>query len=214
LAFKKIGNSLYVTSKTKLRGDNLVSRVIKLRNVKAKEIRDMVHNILNTITVSEDTNSIMVLGTEEEIRKVQNIVKKVDVPQAQVLLECRIIEINKDALKNLGIEWSSSLNASFQESKRPSTFDTTQAAAGFPLKVFSLARNPLQFEATLNMLEQDDLAKTLSNPRIITMNNKMAEIFVGDRIPYTITTFAGGVATTEVQICGARDQASHYTIYH
>jgi type II secretory pathway component GspD/PulD (secretin) len=199
LAFKRIGDSLFVTSKERIRGDSLISRIIKLRNVKASDIKSMAHNILESITVSEDTNSIMVLGTEEEIRKVENIVKKIDLPQPQVLLECRIIEINKDAMKNLGIDWSSTLTANFQESKRPSTFSTTQTPAGSALQVYSLARSPLQFEATLNMLEQDNLAKTLSSPRIITMNNQKAEIFVGDRIPYTITTFAGGVATTEVQ---------------
>ena len=49
------------------------------------------------------------------------------------------------------------------------------------------------------MLENDNKAKILSNPRVITLNNQQSEIFVGDRIPYTITTVAGGVATTEVR---------------
>jgi len=199
LAYKRIGDSLFVTTKEKLRGDNLIYRIIKLRNIKAEDVKSMAHDIVNTITVSADTNSIIVMGTEEEIGKVEDIVKKMDVPQPQVLLECRIIEINKDAMKNLGVDWSSAITTNFQEADRPTTFGTTQSPIGQAFKLYSIARSPLQFENTLNLLEQDDLAKTLSNPRIITMNNQKAEIFVGDRIPYTITTFAGGVATTEVQ---------------
>jgi type II secretory pathway component GspD/PulD (secretin) len=39
----------------------------------------------------------------------------------------------------------------------------------------------------------------LANPRISTLNGKDAEIFVGDQVPYTVTTVTGGVATTEVR---------------
>ena len=49
------------------------------------------------------------------------------------------------------------------------------------------------------MLENQNKAKILSNPRVTTLNDKEAEIFVGDRIPYTITNVTGGVATTDVR---------------
>jgi type II secretory pathway component GspD/PulD (secretin) len=125
--------------------------------------------------------------------------KKMDVPQPQVILEAKIIEINKNALKNLGINWSQSITANFQEIKRPVSFNNVQSYVGSAFKIYSLARNPLQFTTVLEMLENDNLAKTLSNPRIITMNNQQAEIFVGDEIPYTVTTVTNGVAINDVR---------------
>lgn len=199
LAFKRVGNSLFVTTKDRIRADNLTTRVIKLRYIKASEVKTMTHNLLETINVSEDTNSLVVVGTADEIKKIEDLVRRVDVPQPQVILEAKIIEINKDALKDLGVDWSDTITTSFQESGRPTTFADTEDAPGSAFKLYSFARNPIQFDAVIRVLENDNKAKVLSNPRIITLNNQESEIFVGDRIPYTITTVTGGVATTEVR---------------
>ncbi len=200
LAFKQIGDSLFVSTQARFRNENLSTRLIKLRHVKAAEIKDMAKGVLETINISEDSNSIVVVGTSEEIKRVEDLVKRIDMAKPQVVLEARIIEINKDALKDLGIDWSDSIATSFQENNRPVTFANTESSSGSsPLKVFSFSRNPAQFDMVIRMLENDNKAKVLSNPRIVTLNNQQAEIFVGDRIPYTITTVTGGVATTEVR---------------
>ncbi len=199
LAFKKVGQSLFVTTKERIHNENLLNRVIKLRYIKAQEIKTMTHNVLESINVSEDTNSLVVVGTADEIKKVEDLVKKVDVPQPQVVLEAKIIEINKDALKDLGVDWSDAITTSYQESGRPATFSNVEDSPGQVFKLYSFARNPIQFDAVIRMLENNNKAKVLSNPRIMTLNNQESEIFVGDRIPYTITTVAGGVATTEVR---------------
>ncbi len=49
------------------------------------------------------------------------------------------------------------------------------------------------------MLENQNKAKVLSSPSITTLNGKESKIFVGDRIPYTVTNVTGGVATTDVR---------------
>jgi general secretion pathway protein D len=51
----------------------------------------------------------------------------------------------------------------------------------------------------IKILENQNKAKVLSNPRVTTLNNKEAEIFVGDRVPYTVTSITGGVATSDVR---------------
>ncbi len=199
LAFKKIGNSLFVTSKERVHGDNVTAQLINLRYIKSEDVKEMAHNLVNTINVSKEGNAIMVVGTPEEINKIVAMVKKMDRPQPQVILEAKIIEVNKNAMKSLGINWSNSITANFQETNRPVSFDNVQNSIGSALKIYSLGRSPLQFSTILEMLENDNLAKTLSNPRIITMNNKQAEIFVGDKIPYTVTTITNGVAVNDVE---------------
>ncbi len=200
LAFKQIGDSLFVSTTERFRNENLTTKLIKLRHIKAAEVKEMTKGVLESINISEDSNAIVAVGTSEEIKRVEGLVKKIDVAKPQVILEAKIIEINKDALKDLGIDWSDSIATSFQENNRPVTFANTESSNGSsPLKVFSFSRNPAQFDMVIKMLENDNKAKILSNPRIITLNNQQSEIFVGDRIPYTITTVTGGVATTEVR---------------
>jgi len=199
LAYKKVGGSLFVTTKERLHSDTLITRLFKLRNVKASEIKSLVKSIIETVNVSEDTNSLYVLGSMDDIRKVEDLVKKVDVSQPQVVLEAQIIEVNRNAVKNLGVQWSQTISTNFQEAGRPVNFDNVQSSTGSPLKLYSMARSPVSFETTLQMLENDNKAKLLANPRIITLNNQESEIFVGDRIPYTVTIVSGGVITTEVR---------------
>jgi len=199
LGFKRIGDCLFISSKQKLRDQKLVSRVIRLRNISADQAKMMVKDLSAVINISDEINSLMVVGEPEEIIKVEAVLEKIDKPQAQVVLEAKIIEVNKDALRELGVDWSDEISIGYQEKGRPVEFSNVENTAGQAFKIFSMSRNPIQFNTTLKMLEQMNKAKVLSSPRVTTMNNKTAEIFVGDRIPYTVTTISGGVATSDVR---------------
>lgn len=199
LGFKRLGNSMYVMSRDKLKQQSVASLVIKLRNIKAREAKAMIADLIKVVNVSEEINSLIVIGQPDEIAKVQKVIKTIDRPQPQVVLEAKIIEVNKDALKDFGIDWSSQISLSYQEGGRPTTIPDTAAPLGKVFNIGSFERSPLSFTSLIKMLENKNLAKVLSNPRVTTMNDKEAEIFVGDRIPYTVTTVSGGVATTDVR---------------
>jgi type II secretory pathway component GspD/PulD (secretin) len=199
LGFKRIGNSLYITAKDKIREENIISRVIKLRNIKAEDAETMIEDLVDTVSSSEEINSIIVQGVPQKIVKVQEVIDEIDIPQPQVLLEAKIVEMNKDSLEELGIDWSDQLTLNYQESNRPTEFDTEEPKAENLLTMHTFQRSPVQLQSIIKMLENQNKAKVLSNPRVTTLNDNPAEIFVGDRIPYTVTTYEGGVATTEVR---------------
>jgi type II secretory pathway component GspD/PulD (secretin) len=198
LGFKRVGDSLFISSKDKLRNENLMTRVFKLRNISVEEAKVLINDVVDTINASPEINTLMVVGDPEQIAHVEKILKQVDVPQPQVVLEAKIIEIGKDALRDLGVDWSDSVTLSYQESGRPVDFANVEDAPANAFKIFSFSRNPIQLNAVIQMLENQNKAKVLSNPRIATLNDKKAEIFVGDRIPYTVTSISGGVATSDV----------------
>ncbi len=199
LGFKRVGDSLFVTLKEKITKENTVSKVIKLRNINVQEAKGMISELVKTVNVGEETNSLIVIGQPEEILRAESILKTIDRPQPQVILEARVIEVNRDALKDLGVDWSDTMNLSYQEANRPSTFGTTEDAPASPFQIYGFSRSPMQFSQIIKMLENQNKAKVLSAPRVSTLNNKEAEIFVGDRFPYTVTTISGGVATTDVR---------------
>jgi type II secretory pathway component GspD/PulD (secretin) len=58
-------------------------------------------------------------------------------------------------------------------------------------------------DATLQMLERDDKAEIISNPRITTADNKEAKILVGKKIPLVISDEAGN-AVTELTTIGVK----------
>lgn len=199
LGFKRVESSLFVTTKDKLKEQSVAYKVIKLRNVKAQEVKMMVSDLIKSVNVSEQINSLIVVGQPDEIAKVEGVVNAVDHAQPQVILEARIVEVNKDALKDLGVDWSDQLSMTYQESGRPVELPNIADASESVMNIGAFDRNPLTFTSIIKMLETQNKAKVLSNPRVTTMNEKEAEIFVGDRIPYTVTTVSGGVATTDVR---------------
>ncbi len=198
-----IGNNLFISSREKMKKAAILTRVFELRNINAEEAKALINSLVEVVNISKETNTLVVMAIPEDIKKVEEILKKVDVPQPQVILEAKIIEINSDAVKEIGVDWSDAVTFNFQESLRKLELCDPAVAVGSPFRVYRLAHSAVQLESVLNLLVENGDAKILSKPRITTVNNKEAEIFIGDKIPYTITTVTGGVASTEVRFTEA-----------
>ncbi len=200
-----VGNTLFISLEERIKEMGLVNRVIKLSNINAQDAEKLIENIAEEISFNKDINALIVTGTPSQIQEVERIIDEIDQPQPQVLLTARVVEVDRDSLKELGIDWSDSMTLNFQETKRPvdntgtSQIDTAQQAFRF----FRLSRDPFKFSAILKMLITQNKARILSNPQVTAMNEKEANIFIGDRVPYTITTVTGGVASTEVRFVEA-----------
>ncbi len=199
LGYKRVGDSLYATLREDLLQQSQTSRVFKLKNINVGQAKEFLGDMAKKIQSSPDLNSLIAVGQPEEIEKMERAINRIDQPQPQVVLEAKIIEISRDGLKDLGVDWSDQITTNFQEAGRPASFSNTESGHNEAIKLYSLARNPIQFSAVINMLENQNKAKVLSSPSVSTLNGKESQIFVGDRIPYTVTNVTGGVATTDVR---------------
>lgn len=52
-----------------------------------------------------ETNSLLIRGTLGQIQKVKNLVSEIDTPRRQIELSLWIIDIKKDELERLGVQW-------------------------------------------------------------------------------------------------------------
>ncbi|MCP4113948.1 MAG: type IV pilus secretin PilQ [Desulfobacteraceae bacterium] len=57
------------------------------------------------IMIDRHTHSLMVQGTSADIERVVKIIKELDKPVLQVLIEAQIVEANKDTARELGVQW-------------------------------------------------------------------------------------------------------------
>lgn len=199
LSSSLIGDILFISTQEKIRKGTFKTSVRELKNINVEDAKALIGNLVTTVNQSKGTNTVVMMGALEDITKVEEILDRIDVPQPQVLLEAKIIEINNDALQELGVDWSDQISIGVQETARPTTLSTTATADEGPMYLYKFARSAVQFNLILKMLENNNKAKVLSNPRVTTMNNKEAEIFIGDKIPYTVSIVSGGVITTEVR---------------
>jgi len=145
------------------------------------------------INTDASTNSIIAFGTPEQIDKVRLLLKELDVPYQQILLEAQVINLSKKASQSLGIDWSWS---SFPDPAQRT--DATKPGTTFPIAiltggdgfVYNFAVN-----AQLNALINNGDGKILARPNVMTFNGNKATIFIGDQLPIVTPSTTAGTTT-------------------
>jgi len=106
LSYEIIGNSILVANPAKLDKDvGVKPHVIHLKYANAEEVSKLLVNISEFITVDKTGNSILVSASPKKINEIEEIVKEIDIPAIQIMLEARLIEVSIKDEEELGIDW-------------------------------------------------------------------------------------------------------------
>jgi len=143
-----------------------------------------------TIGYDDRTNSLVVTGTPDQQSAVQALLRQLDVPIGQVVVQTLVVDITTTALTDLGIEWPSESGSA----STPFEFSEVSAPAAGSLAVQPILRDALF--AKIHAFLSNGMAKVLSDPRVATFDGQEALIFAGDQIPITNTTTAGNPPVT------------------
>lgn len=162
------------------------------------------------ISADPRTNTVIISDIRPRLVEMINVIKAVDHPTQQVLIEARIVEVRHDVAQALGIQWGGTGTA-ITSKEFPSTIkvgpstatnpgfvvDLGQtskilpgAAAGIGLSLGSLAKDVV-LDAQLTALETEGKLKILSSPKVTTMDNREAKIQSGSKIPYSTVSQDG-----------------------
>ena len=181
----------------------LVTKIIFVNNSNADEMRIALENIVSQrgmIAVDEGSNSLIINDIEKNIVKIESMVRELDKKTYQVDINAKLVEIDVEASRELGIDWAL-MNLS------SSTLDGTGSAevtANIPTSAARLTYGTVQswgeFAAVFKALEKNNKAKLISNPRITTMDNREASILVGKEIPLIVADEAGNPITELTKI--------------
>lgn len=157
-----------------------------------------------TITPDKATNSLVIMASPTDYQNLLQVIQKLDKRRRQVFVQALIAEISLDKLKDLGVKWgmfgtgSDGKNVSVVGQYDPQAviqqLITAFATSGFSSFLSSnLTSTPVNFAAVLQALQSNNVINVLSTPTILTSDNKEAEIFVGQNVPFlTQTTQATG----------------------
>lgn len=162
------------------------------------------------IIADERTNSLLIFATRPDMKMIKDIVAKLDVVLAQVLIEAVIVQVTLDDSHSLGISYlqgnPSHIGNSFQgigavnngtmlNSGNFISTAGTNAVGGLPSGfsyLANLGNNDL--DATVTALASSTKAKILQRPRIQTSHAVPASLFVGQQRPYPVSSYYGGGA--------------------
>jgi type IV pilus assembly protein PilQ len=228
---------------------DLATKIIPIHFANAKEMQESVKGLLTkkgSLTVDVRTNALVVRDYAWNMAKINEVVKELDSKTPQVMIEARIVEVNSNFTRELGVQWGGKIyeagsSGVFQATGAtrgaPSTTGSNALTGGTGLSGSNLAVNlpaavgvgsggalgfsfgnvasTLQLDLQLSAMEDTGQGKILSNPRVLTLNNKEAKISSGTEILIPTTsilstatsstsTTAGSTATTGVTTIDAK----------
>ncbi|GMT41600.1 MAG: hypothetical protein IEMM0002_0011 [bacterium] len=168
-----------------------------------------------TFSVFPKASMITAYGPQSMLDEVEKRIAEIDVPQKQIFIESRIVDISRNHSRSLGIQWGGYHNASNQfpysgsvnlsgsaDTASDATFGyivnqpaTDQTQSGVISTALNIAVQDITGTKLLNMrlsaLERAGKSKTLSNPKVTTINGVKAKIESGREIPYQTTSQYG-----------------------
>ena len=127
LSYEIIGNSILVANKSKLNSDvGVKPHVIHLEYANAEQVAELLKNITESITIDYSGNNLLVSASPKKINEIAEIVKEIDVPAIQVMLEARLIEVSLKNAQEFGIDWEKLASTSiiFAESGEPTAINS------------------------------------------------------------------------------------------
>lgn len=165
-----------------------------------------------SIAVDERTNHLLVQDTAAKLEQIRLMVKKLDVPVTQVLIESRIVVASSDFKEELGVKFGvskvntggaisgdmSGANSMFYNNapaNRTFAVDlpVANATGSIGMTIARLSQGTI-LDVELSALESEDEGEIIASPRVITANQKEAYIESGQEIPYQEASSAGNVS--------------------
>lgn len=164
-------------------------------DVVAEKLRARIDaNAVGSLTMDERSNQIIVRALPERREEVLKMIRTLDVPTKEVLVEARILQVVFKPQFDFGIDWEFDFqNTPFGELRKfdvTNTFTNSNTLSRF-FKLTGGAVATDDFTVTIRALKQVSDTKILSNPKILVTNNEEAKIHIGDTVPYIISTTSG-----------------------
>jgi general secretion pathway protein D len=164
------------------------------------------------IQADNTTNALIVTAPADIQRNIAAVVRQLDIPRAQVLVEAVIAEVSTDLSRDLGVAWA--IDGTESDDKGPvaisnvgglaeTVYGIAQGTAAPPvgmlLGIGDLREGRTNWAMVLRALSGDAATNILSTPTLVTTDNEEAEIVVGQNVPfvtgsYTTTGDTGSIS--------------------
>lgn len=195
----------------------LVTEYLQVRYAKAAEVAALLRgeeglglvSERGRVSVDPRTNTLILKDTRDNLVSIRHTIDQLDIPVRQVQIEARIVIARDSAARELGVNWGlSSKDAVNGALGRGSRLDLSGAASGAvpsgglavdlgsginPGSAFSFGylSGDILLDLELRALESEGKSQTISQPKVITANQRKAVIKQGQEIPYQEATSSG-----------------------
>lgn len=163
-----------------------------------------------SVSFDNRTNTLLLIDTPRKVEEIRQLLATLDRPVDQVLIEARIVVATENFARELGVLFGvqDRVGTLPEEAENGRTTSDSGFLIDLPTSVpagllnLSILRSDIQLDLELSALEEEGRGEVVSNPRVITANQREAIIRQGDEVGYlTIQpgTTPGAVATATVE---------------
>ena len=161
-----------------------------------------------SVWADPQTNAIIVNAPPKLMRSLMQIVDKLDIRRAQVLVEAIIVEVIADEENRLGVSWAIEGSGSDTPIALTDFADVagvvqlgtaaqggaidpsrSRSVTGITVGLGRISDSGVSFAAILNALEGDADTNIISTPSIVTTDNEEATLNVGQEVPFVTGSF-------------------------
>jgi general secretion pathway protein D len=212
-------NTIFVAADTQAKRKELEQSVIRtfyLSNLSTPtEIQDVTNTLRQILEITRvqqlpSQGAIIVRGTPDQIALAEKVINDIDKARPEVVVEVAVMQVSKDRLRQLGIQYpfSQTANPTIQLIPKGGTTTTTTTTTGTTTtpttSSSTLTLNDLanldarNFAVTIppasvSFLLNDSNTKTLENPQIRALDGQKASLKIGSRVPVATGSFQPGI---------------------
>jgi len=138
------------------------------------------------IYTTKGSKTVVVKGSANDIKRAEILIRNLDIPPRQVMVEAKIIEVSLNEAQSLGINssWTNPDNATeIAQTKGLASQPTVTGATGLYYSVTN--QNMTSLVETLSTRTGFNI---LSSPKVMAMNEQKAEIITGSKLGYYVNT--------------------------
>ncbi|MFP6873103.1 MAG: secretin N-terminal domain-containing protein [Verrucomicrobiales bacterium] len=125
---------------------------------------------------NSDTNSLFIVATRQQHQLVEKYLETIDQPQPLIAVEIKFFETTKDPRKQMGVDWSGTMDGGYGLSLSGMTTNLDLSRLGDTQLPMTAILSAPDVQAKVLALIKDRQTTTVSYPRVLTRNNREVAI--------------------------------------
>jgi len=141
------------------------------------------------IVPSPENNALLINASPSEYAVIESALRRLDVRPIQVLIEASLAEVTLTDDLRYGLQWSYTAGDGTMVLSEASNGSVSPQFPGFSY----LFTGRADIRAVLNAIESLTDVKVISSPKLMVLNNREAQLQIGDQVPVTVQSSVGTV---------------------
>jgi general secretion pathway protein D len=159
-------------------------------NTLSGNLKSILNSDTANIIIDKNAGLVTITATKKQLSKIENYINKLNSRlHKQIMIDAKIYEVHLSKNNQTGINWSN-LNISLDSSNNHLTSANIVGSGSiFSKSLFNAA-------GLLNFLATQGNVNSISNPKIVALNNQKSILSVGDNINYKYPSKVVSTATS------------------